>query len=128
VYQLTLSLASGTHKTHSEYLKKLRERLHESYGLAVESSRKINAKNKARFDLKVRAAELIPGDRVLVRNLSFRGKHKLADQWERTVHAVVKMISDGPVYMVKPEKNDGTNHILHRDLLLPCRFLPESEE
>lgn len=123
-----ISPSSGTHKTHSEYVKKLRERLQESYELAVENSRKINAKNKARFDLKVRAAELVPGDRVLVRNLSLRGKHKLADRWEKTVHTVVKRISESPVYIVKPEKSDGPHRTLHRDLLLPCGFLPVSPE
>ncbi|KAL1254368.1 hypothetical protein QQF64_016597 [Cirrhinus molitorella] len=115
-------------KTHSEYVKKLREHLQESYELAAENSRKMSEKNKARFNLKVRAAELMPGDRVLVRNLSVRGKHKLADRWEKMVHTVVKRISDGPVYVVKPEKGNGSHRTLHRDLLLPCGFLPASPE
>lgn len=123
-----ISPSSGKNKTHSEYVKKLRERLQESYELTVENSRKMNAKNKARFDLKVRAAELMPGDWVLVRNLSLRGKHKLADRWEKTVHTVVKRISESPIYIVKPEKSDGPHYTLHRDLLLPCRFLPASPE
>lgn len=123
-----ISPSSETHKTHSEYVQKLREHLQESYDLAVANSRKMNAKNKARFDLKVRAAELMSGDRVLVRNLSVRGKHKLADRWERTVHTVVKRISNSPVYIVKPEKGDGPHRTLHRDLLLPCGFLPVSSE
>lgn len=61
---------------NSEYVKKLRERLQESYELAVENSCKMNAKNKARFDLKVRAAELMPVDLVLVRYLSLKGDAK----------------------------------------------------
>ncbi len=78
--------------------------------------------------LKFRAAELMPGDRVLVRNLSVRGKHKLADRWEKMVHTVVKRISNGPVYVVKPEKSNGPHRTLHRDFLLPCGFLPASPE
>ncbi|RXN05331.1 Retrovirus-related Pol polyprotein from transposon 412 [Labeo rohita] len=132
--KLPIDLAFGINppgerpKTHSEYVKKLRERLQESYELASDNSRKMSEKNKARFDLKVRAAELMPGDRVLVRNLSVRGKHKLADRWEKMVHTVVKRISDGPVYVVKPEKSSGPYRTLHRDLLLPCGFLPASPE
>lgn len=53
------SPSSETHKTYSEYVKKLRECLQESYELAVENSRKMNGKNKARCDLKVRAAQLM---------------------------------------------------------------------
>ncbi len=115
-------------RTHSEYVKKLLEHLQESYELAAENSRKMSEKNKARFDLKVRAAELMPGDRVLVRNLSVRGKHKLADRWEKMVHTVVKRSSNGPVYVVKLEKSNGPHRTLHRELLLPCGFLPASPE
>lgn len=79
------------------------------------------------FDAKVRAAELVEGDRVLVKNVSVRGKHKLADRWERPVHVVVKRIDGGPVYVVKPERGGGPHRTLHRDLLLPCGFLPVEE-
>lgn len=116
-----------TQKTHSEYVQNLRQRLHESYALAAESSRKAGERNKVRFDAKVRAAELVEGDRVLVKNVSVRGKHKLADRWERPVHVVVKQVDGGPVYVVKPEKGSGPHRTLHRDLLLPCGFLPVEE-
>lgn len=35
---------------------------------------------------------------------------------------------DGPLYIVKPEKSDFPHRTLHRDLLLPCGFLPTSPE
>lgn len=116
--------AAGSHSTHSEYVHNLRQRLQESYTLAADRARKRGEQNKIRFDAKVRAAELVAGDRVLVRNVNIRGKHKLADRWERTIHVVVKRISGGPVYIVKPERGTGPNRTLHRDLLLPCGFLP----
>ncbi|XP_060779606.1 uncharacterized protein LOC132887872 [Neoarius graeffei] len=114
-------------KSHSDYVKGLRQRLQDSYALASESSRKMGEKNKARFDSKVRAAELVAGDRVLVRNVNLRGKHKLADRWEREVHVVVKRIGDGPVYVIRQERGDTPHRTLHRDLLLPCGFLPVDE-
>lgn len=117
----------GNHKTHSEYVKGLRRRLQESYSLAAKNSRKIGEKNKARFNKKVKAAELLQGDRVFVRNMSIRGKHKLADRWEQKIHVVVRRIRDSPVYVVKPETGEGPHRALHRDLLLPCGFLPVAE-
>lgn len=113
-----------THQTHSEYVQNLRQRLQESYTLAVENSKKTGERNKLRFDAKVRAAELVEGDRVLIRNVNIRGKHKLADKWEKSIHIVVKRIDGGPVYVVKPERGSGPHRTLHRDLLLPCGFLP----
>lgn len=62
----------------------------------------------------------------MVRNMNIRGKHKLADRWEQKIH-VVRQIRDSPVYVVKPEAGEGPHRTLHRDLLLPCRFLPVTE-
>ncbi|XP_055017481.1 LOW QUALITY PROTEIN: uncharacterized protein LOC129411251 [Boleophthalmus pectinirostris] len=121
---LGLKPPTETHTTHSDYVQSLRQRLKESYALAAENSRKSGERNKLRFDAKVKTAELAEGDRVLVRNVNIRGKHKLADKWERTIHVVVRRIDGGPVYVVKPETGRGPQRTLHRDLLLPCGFLP----
>lgn len=74
---------ASNHKTHSEYVKGLRQLLLESYSLAAKNSRKMGEKNKAGFDKKVRATELLEGDRVPVRNVNIRGKHKLTDRWQQ---------------------------------------------
>lgn len=131
--KLPIDLVLGTHaggknhQTHSEYVKGLRQRLQESYSVAAKHSQKAGEKNKARFDRNVRAAELLQGDRVLVRNVNIRGKHKLADRWEEKIHIVVNRIGDSPVYVVRPETGEGPQRTLHRDLLLPCGFLPVGE-
>ncbi|KAL3988108.1 splicing factor, arginine/serine-rich 2 [Sarotherodon galilaeus] len=85
--------------THSQDVESLKKRLEESY----------------KQDLKITFSELEHGDRVLVRNVQLRGKHKLADKWEADIHVEVKHASDLQVYTVKPE-----------DLLLLCSFLPAS--
>lgn len=132
--RLPIDLVLGTHpgksshKSYSEYVKNLRQNLQESYTLASEHSKKMGEKNKLRFDEKVRAAELLAGDRVLVKNVNIRGKHKLANRWEQTIHIVVKRIQDSPVYVVKPETGNGPHRTLHRDLLLPCGFLPVEDQ
>lgn len=113
----------GKKVTHTEYIKKLQESLRESYRIAVEHSEKIALRNKQRYDLRVRESTLHVGDRVLVKNVGIRGKHKIADRWSNTIFQVVKQINESPVYVVKPLTTNGPEKTLHRDLLLPCGFL-----
>lgn len=110
--------------SHSQYVRNLRSRLEESYKVATENAKKTADRNKARFDKHVVDSTLTEGDRVLVRNVRLRGKQKLADKWESDVYVVIKQSGDIPVYVVKPETKDGLLRTLHRDLLLPCGFLP----
>uniref|UniRef100_A0A3P9J6T5 Integrase catalytic domain-containing protein n=1 Tax=Oryzias latipes TaxID=8090 RepID=A0A3P9J6T5_ORYLA len=112
--------------SHSEYVKSLRNHLEESYKLATKHSLKSHEKNKSRFDKRVIPCSLEPGDRVLVRNVRLRGKHKLEDKWEQEVYVVVKRAGNLPVYTIRPETRVGPTRTLHRDLLLPCGFLPAS--
>ncbi|XP_030578825.1 uncharacterized protein LOC115775429 [Archocentrus centrarchus] len=122
-----LPVNESQHSSHSEYVRNLKSRLKESYQVAMDQAAKIAHKNKARYDRRVTASDLEAGDRVLVRNVRIRGKHKLSDKWETTVHVVVRRAGTLPVYMVKPENRDGPLRTLHRDLLLPCGYLPMEE-
>lgn len=64
-----------------------------------------------------------------MRNVNIRKQHKIADRWEPTVYVVVKQPNaEIPVYVVSPEDGDGRDLVLHRDLLLPCGFLPVKED
>ncbi|XP_027882091.1 uncharacterized protein LOC114150078 isoform X3 [Xiphophorus couchianus] len=110
--------------SYSEYVKNLQSSLKESYKLASENALKSAGKNKIRFDQKITPCSLEIGDRVLVRNIRLRGKHKLADRWEHGVYKVVGRAENVPVYTVQPEHKEGPTRTLHRDLLLPCGFLP----
>lgn len=109
-------------------MKNLKSHLKESYRLAIENAKKVADKNKRRFDVQVRESTLEIGDRVLVRNLRLRNKHKLADRLESAVYIVQRRAGDLPVYTVCPDGQVGSPHTLHRDLLLPCGFLSGSEE
>lgn len=115
-------------KTHSQYVRDLKSRLQGTYDLAMRNAAKVGERNKARFDKHVLESTLDIGDRVLVRNVRLRGKHKLADKWESLVYVVVNRAGDLPVYTVKPEGKDGPSRTLHRDLLLPCEMLQLPEE
>ena len=62
---------------------------------------------------------------MLVRNLTDRGgPGKLRPHWEQQIHVVTQKREDMPVYEVRPENRDGRSRVLHRNLLLPCSYLP----
>ncbi|KAK7945555.1 hypothetical protein WMY93_001283 [Mugilogobius chulae] len=123
-----LPLQGTKHKSHSQYVQHLKSRLEESFKIASENALKSAERNKTRFDQRIIPAALEVEDRVLVRNVRLRGKHKLSDKWEHDIFVVVSRAGELPVYKVKPENKDGPLRTLHRDLLLPCGFLPASEE
>jgi len=58
------------------------------------------------------------GDRVLLRNLGLKGKHKLESRWSPIPYVVLGKMPNLPVYKVKPEGGGGAVKTLHRDHLL----------
>ena len=66
--------------TIDQYVKALYERLTECLQLAQESASKEAKRQKRLYDRKVRAVELRPGDRVLVRLDAFRGQRTKAEK------------------------------------------------
>lgn len=53
------------------------------------------------------------------------GPGKLRSFWENDIYVVVKRKSpDSPVYEVESENGGRKNRVLHRNLLLPCDYLP----
>ena len=97
----------------------------EAYNLASAQARKSADIGKRQYDKKVRHTALCEGDRVLVRNMTERGgPGKLRSYWEREIYVVTLKRKDMPVYEVQPESGNGRARVLHRNLLLPCSFLP----
>jgi hypothetical protein len=81
------------------------------------------------YDIRVREAKLESGDRVLVRNVGLKGKHKLADKWGRDVYIVAEQPNpDVPVFLVKKEHGRGNPRTVHRNLLYPSQvFLSKTQ-
>ncbi|KAI5106078.1 hypothetical protein C0J45_3775, partial [Silurus meridionalis] len=112
--------------SYDDYAESWRKRMIEAYELASRVSNKAKERGKALYDKKVHGAELFPGNRVLVRNFKERsGPGKLRPFWEGQIYVVTqRKYPDSPVYEVRPENGKGKARILHRNLLLPCDYLP----
>ena len=103
----------------------MKKTLQAAYQSAYEQMEKRAKQNKLRYDASAHAADLEPGDRVLVKKLGARVASKVADRWERDVYVVLKRREGLPVYTVKPEKSDGPIRTLHRNVLLPIGMLSD---
>lgn len=73
-------LVNDQKKLRSQYVQDLKSHLEESYRIVTRNALKTAERNKARFDRHVTEFTLDVVDRVLVRNVKLRGKHKLADK------------------------------------------------
>ena len=116
-------------KSRQDYPDKLKERLNFAYQKANSEARKAGQKNKKYYNRKVKHVKLEPGDRVLIKNTGFKGKHKLADVWNKEPYIVKgQPIPDIPVYEVKKEHSNSKCKLLHRNMLLPFNCLPYEQE
>ncbi|KAK3505931.1 hypothetical protein QTP70_003643, partial [Hemibagrus guttatus] len=104
---------------HSQYVAKLKEDLKQAYKLASEAADKRHQRNKKLYDQRVKFRVLELGDRVFLRNLGLRGKHKLESRWKHEPYIVVGKLPNLPVFKVKREDGGAGTKTIHRDHLLP---------
>lgn len=122
---VVLGLGNEEHETdRNRYVVGLRERLEDAYQLASAGAVKAQKRQRSNYDKRARAAVVEVGDLVLVKVVSFDGKHKIADRWEQDVYVVQEKRKDAPVYVVQKEGETGPKKTLHRNLLLPIGGLP----
>ncbi|KAK3733403.1 hypothetical protein QZH41_002708 [Actinostola sp. cb2023] len=112
--------------SYPKYVEKWKRAMEEAYAKASKAANQSAVKGKKQHDKRLRSSVLQPGDRVLVRNLTPRGgPGKLRAYWEDEIHVVVsRKRPDSPVYVLRPESGRGRDRTLHRNLLLPCSYLP----
>ena len=106
--------------SNTKYVQNRKTSMQKGYEIAQRNSQKRQYDKKANF-----FTQLQQGDRVLVRNLTPRGgPGKLRSHWEEEVYVVIDRKGTNPVYTVVPEGHKGKSRVLHRNLLLPCPYLP----
>lgn len=107
-------------KCTTKYIEKMKLRLQEAYRQARTATKSSKNRQKSNYDLRARAATLGIGDRVLVKIVSYDGKHKIADKWEDNPYIIISQPNeDIPVFKVRREDGEGRCKVLHRNLLLP---------
>ena len=104
---------------HFQYVEGLRRDLQRAYQLARQAADKTHLRNKKAYDQKVSFQNIQEGDRVLLKNLGLKGKHKLESRWSSLPHVVVGKMPNLPVFRVKPEGGKGGVRTIHRDHILP---------
>ena len=107
-------------QTHTKYIENLKEKLKVSFELAASNIKSAQARQKRAYDNRTKGTFIHVGDRVLVKVVSFDGRHKLADRWEEIPYEVIDQPNpEIPVYKVRKENGEGPVRTLHRNLLYP---------
>ena len=115
--------------TSHGYIQKLQRRLDWAYKTAYKVSKREAEHSKKQYDQKVKCTKLEPGDLVLVRQKTFKWKHKISDRRENTPYCVIQCI-DGhlPVYAVQLVDETTRFWVLHRNSLFPLAMRNGSAE
>ncbi|VDI25641.1 Hypothetical predicted protein [Mytilus galloprovincialis] len=132
-HRLPIDAALGLREKQQEittkYIKDLKDRITKAHELATTSANKARDQQKSHYDNRVRGVTVKVCDRVLVKIVSFEGKHKLTDRWELDPYTVLSQQNeDISVFIVKKENGEGRTRTLHRNLLLPIGFLSDTPE
>jgi transposase InsO family protein len=126
--RLPVDMFLGVKTDFVNTVSSVQDRLETAYKAATEATNRA-AKHQAKgYNRKVRGHVLQKGDYVLVKNVGFKGKHKLADRW-RPERFVVrdKPNHDIPVYEVATEDSSVVK-VLHRNMLLPLTLPVQDRE
>ena len=107
------------YKSIREYVKALRTRMEFAQAIASESIELSHQANKDRYDLSAPGIVCQIGDRVLVKNVGFRGMHKLEPNWLPHEYEVIREIEGNPrVYEIRSVSNPRRKpRVLHVDML-----------
>lgn len=105
--------------SRTQYVTKLKEDLKQAYKLASDAADKRHQRNKKLYDRRVSFQSIEIGDRVLLRNLGLKGKHKLESKWSPDPYVVIGKMPNLPVFKIKREDGRLGTKTIHRDHLLP---------
>ena len=108
--------------THLSYVGKWQEQMAQTYKIANRQSMQRKSKHVKRHNAKrLRASIVLPGDRVLVRNMSEQGgTGKLRSFWERQNPHCVRDLWRKPSLIQSASDPNGRTRNVHRNMLQPC--------
>ena len=118
--------STSRNKSHREFVEEWQSSMKEAYHLANQKIVKSAEYNKQYYDKnrKVREVEIVPGDKVLVRNMREKGgTGKLRSHWEGNLFQVEEKREGSPVYKVKNVNRGKDVRVLHRNMMLKAKDL-----
>ena len=111
--------------SHEKFVQEWGQAMEEACQLARTRIKKASGYNKQKYDVKAKAVEMKPGDKVLMRNMRDKGgTGKLKSHWEETIFQVVEKKEGLPVYRIRNLNKKTDVRVVHRNLLMSCSELP----
>lgn len=116
----------NTFADYDQYVRKLMDNLKEAMLVAQVNNSASQLRQTEHYNKKVKGRDIEEGDYVLLANKGERGRRKLADRWDSTLHVVLSVDPRCHTYRIK---NTRTNQekVVHRNLILQSNFLPIEE-
>ena len=96
-------------KTYKEFVTRWDKSMKEAFKIANAQIKKSGNYNKRYYDAKIKHVEIVPGDRVLLRNVEKGGTGKLRSFWEQKIYEVISKQDLVPVYTIRPLDGKKTN-------------------
>lgn len=113
-------------KQYSKFVNQYEDQMTEAYKIAKECSAKMKKISEEQWRKRLIANELLPGDKVLVRNKEKAiGPTKIRARWEQAIYQVVKKHGNGVTYDIRPMVGNAKQRTLHRNMLLPCEIMED---
>ena len=111
---------------HDTYVDSLQRDLSEAVKIAQRNTTEAQKRQARQYDKRVKGVPLTVGDNVLLANRKDRGKGKLADLWDSTVHVITWKDPSVHIYRVE-DPTTKKSKVVHRNFILPVNFLPVVE-
>lgn len=112
--------------TYDTYVDSFQRDLREAVKIAQSNTTEAQRKQTREYDKRVKGIPLEVGDHVLLANRKDRGKGKLADLWDSTMHVITWKDSSLHIYRVE-DPTTKKSRVVHRNFILPVNFLPVLE-
>jgi transposase InsO family protein len=113
--------------SYRRYIEDWESQMSEAYKIAKQNCDRVKNVAEERWKKRLIATELLPGDKVLVRNKREQGgPGKIRAYWEQSVYTVLDKKEGGVTYTVqKADDPRGEKRVLHRNMLLPCDLMED---
>ncbi len=110
------------------YVQKLKVCLNEAFCLIDQLNTKEMEWQKRHYDRKCKAAQLAPGNLVLLKKDAVVGRPKLQDRWSEELYQVMDCKADNTLVYVITSTKTGNEKVVHWNMLLVVQLMDSPSE